>query len=384
MPLEPVISWIALGVIGLGAAWIFIEAIGLHPRAIRVRRAIRRSGAGSLLCGNCGHPAVSLGEIEACPECGSRYASVGLDGRASASRWSPPMVLVVLLLLGTWALGSMWLAPIAARWVNEQTIGAPAVERVRSTRLFGPTAFASGSGRIPDFAFELDVLTDRPSNWRIGPGRDHPVLAGGKRQLRLAIGGGASALAQSWMHIAPVMAERFPPDAGDPSLIAAMRPSSAGGLPPDMDIFTLEWDPAKRSWTLGSRRLGALDDGIGLDTGIDALLTHARSSPGLSSGPVMSDAHARTMAELAQLTDSARVEPPRRDALPDFVGLSAHGEAEAVVWSTPYTRAAPWGLVAAVGSSASLLLIALVLWLLSWRTSRRCRPGGQTTATQAP
>ena len=100
MPYEPIIRWIALGLLGLGVAWIIIDAIGLRPRAIRVRRAIKRAGSASLLCGACWHPAVSLGAIDTCPECGSAYTAVGLDGTGTISRWAPPLLVWALVLLG--------------------------------------------------------------------------------------------------------------------------------------------------------------------------------------------------------------------------------------------------------------------------------------------
>lgn len=370
LPHEPIIRWIALGLLSLGLLWFLAAAMGLRPRAVRVRRAIKRSGSGTMLCGACGHPAVSLGEITSCPECGSSYAVVGLDGRASGSRWAPSVFIVGLVLLGSWAVASIWLAPIAARWANERSIGAPMVERVLSTPIFAPTAFASDSGQVPDFALELDVVSDRPSDWRQRAGGPPAVLAGGTRRARLVTGGGATRTAHLWMQMADVIAERFPPDPDDPSLIAAMSPSSAGGLPAAMDVLELEWAPASGSWTLGSRRAGALQAGTGLDAGISAMRTHASARMGPSTGPAMSGAHADLFARLIRQTDSAPSEPPRDDALPAFSGLSTFGNAERVLSSTPYAAAAPMGLTAAIGASAALLLVAVLVFFLSWRTRR--------------
>lgn len=398
MPHEPVIRWIAFGLIGLAAAWVVIAAIGLRPRAIRVRRAIRRSGAGSLLCGSCGHPAVSLGKIEACPECGSRYAEVGLDGRTSGSCWSPPVAVLFVLLLGLWALGSVWLSPIAARWANERSIGAPTVTRERM--LSGLTTRWVAQGTSPDappsIAVEIDAELFRPNDPTVS--LVPPPLPTSTVVVRLAMGPGVSNAEAEWkiawvsspyssyrhlrLHSSYALYGRMgqPPVPQAPQPFASPWASMFASTPPhEVVIDASTWD-----WVVRDPLGDPVAQGRGQGEAISALFDHA----GLRAMARAEDFATGTAAEaVADAIDAAITPRPpsssmtsypasffdwttRTTSAPTDIYLYLFEPLEDNVAIHVYHRAAPWSLVAAIGTSALLLVVAMILLAIAWPSRR--------------
>lgn len=408
LPYEPIIRWIALGLIGLGVAWIIVEAIGLRPRAIRVRRAIRRSGAGSLLCGNCGHPAVSLGEIEACPECGSRYAEVGLDGRASGSRWSPPAAVLFVLLLGLWALGSVWLSPIAARWANERSIGAPTVARERM--LLGLTTRWVAQGTSPDappsIAVEIDAELVRPNDPVVS--LVPPPLPTSTIVVRLAMGPGVSTAASEWeagwhawamssgvyvgLHASSRVYGRFQQPAAPPPPppLASPWASMFASTPPHEAVI----DAATWDWVVRDPSGVVVAEGRGQGEAISALFDHAGLSMMAKAEGFATGTAAEAVADAMDAAITPRHPPSpmtsypasyfdwstRTTSAPTDIHLYHSEVLEDNVTTHVYHRAAPWGLAVAIATSALLLLLAMILVAIAWPSRRVPSRGASATS----
>lgn len=402
MPHEPIIRWIALGLLGLGVAWIIIEAIGLRPRAIRVRRAIRRSGSASLLCGSCGHPAVSLGAIDTCPECGALYAAVGLDGAGTISRWAPPVLVCTLVLLGAWLLGSATLAPAAARWANQKSIGAPMVSSDRTLSALAPRGSGVGPHARPPLAIEIDATLVRPRDPMVS--LVPPPLPGSTITVRAAAGpavAGAepiwsAASAQSpYATMAGLRIHSSSVALGSSAPSRAVPPSTPAPLVSPWDALfaaagphELTLDPVTTRWTLRDPAGATLQRGSGVEAGALALLEAIGITPGSRTGTMTPDeawaegALRALSALLADPTNSRThlnwaggqpLSPPEfaiRNAALEYAGIPSLAQPTRVSALHP---SAPWGLTAAIATWALLLLVAIVVLAIAWRSRRRAR-----------
>jgi hypothetical protein len=398
LPYEDTIRWIALGLLALGVLWVIAAAIGLRPRAMRLRRTIRRCGSASLLCGSCGHPATSLGEIHTCPECGSRYNIVGLDGMATASRWSPPVFVFGAFLLGLWTLGSISLAPMAARWANERTIGAPMVSSQRTLSGFTLAGPGVGPHAWPPVAVEFDARIFRPLDPIIS--LVPPPLPSSTITVRAAGGPGVSGARADWqtaMTTSPWSSQKSPywipvhvfnaaggstaspPPSTPPALASPWEAMFATSTPHALTI-----DPESERWTLRDPSGAMLSKGTGLAPAVSALLEAIGIGTSPSPDPNADEAARRAL--VGAITSNTT--PKRRDimlGLPPIgdpwsapqptpaataAGLVSLGELKGDSTTHLLHRASPWGLAAGFTTSAALLLIAILLLTVSWRSRR--------------
>ncbi|MEQ9096458.1 MAG: hypothetical protein RIE32_09370 [Phycisphaerales bacterium] len=383
-PHEPIIRWIALGLLALGLLWFLAAAIGLRPRAVRVRRAIRRSGSGTMLCGACGHPAVSLGTIESCPECGCSYAAVGLDGRTSGSRWAPPVLVVGLVLLGSWALGSVSLAPSAARWANERTIGSAELERWQSRAGFVADLLDPATGATPGLTIELERDLIGPATVPHGHTRRRPIE--GRFTITLSHGPDASNARTVWRNdpivrsspMTPYDLYRMPGSAtsarASPVAIpdAGALPSPWAGIRSRTPSLELSWTSGDDWWVLRDDNAASVERGKDIEMGVRALISASGISGTEDPPPFWSVRIYSSVLEIARDAGSVPFETrsPRGPGRTSFDGLAFTSEIVATPSRTPYHPAAPWGLAAAIGASAALLLVAVLVLFLSWRTRR--------------
>lgn len=395
MPYEPIIRWIALGLLALGLLWLLTAAVGLNPRAIRVRRALRKSGGATLLCGACGHPAVSLGSIDTCPECGSAYTAVGLDGTGTISKWTPPLLVCALVLLGAWLLGSATLAPSAARWANQKSIGAPMVSSYRVLSALSPFGSAAAPHALAPLVVEIDATLVRPLN----PGTNlvPPPLPGSKISVRAAAGpavaGAEPIWTAAWRRSSYAMTSGIRIHSsratyGSPTPSRSAAPSGATSLVSPWDAMLaaagpheLTLDPTDARWTLRDPAGATIGRGSGVEAAALALLDAIGVTP--ESWPDETWAEGARLALPARLADptnrasiatavaSSPGDQPnnpseiatRRAALL-YDSMSPLAEPTRVATLHP---SAPWGLTAAIGTSALLLVIALILLAIAWR-----------------
>jgi hypothetical protein len=385
MPYEATIRTIALGLLALAALWIIATAIGVRPRAIRVRHALRRSAPGTMLCGACGHPAVSLGTIESCPECGSPYALAGLDGRSTASHWAPPLFVAGVLLAGAWLLGSIWLAPRAASWANTHTIGSAQLERWQSRLALRTTMTDLDTGQPVGVVAELDRDLVGPTTAAAGS-TGRPAL-GGTATLHLMQGAAVQDATRVWD------TDPITQSAQDLWLMAQGGGGSMGGgsgaTPafPDAGAMPSPWDGLRKAastatlrWSIGSDRWTLTDAvggpplrGRGLEAGVSALAGRL----GFEAIRTPPDPYRPNLAESLALAalgghtkELAPVRPDRWNRM-YFGRFMVVGELTANPTRATIHPAAPIGLTAALATSASLLLVAALLFALSWRTTRR-------------
>ncbi|MFI4917827.1 MAG: hypothetical protein ACIAS6_15140 [Phycisphaerales bacterium JB060] len=384
MPHEATIRIFALGLLALAAVWFLAAAIGLSPRAMRVRRAIKRSGPGTMLCGACGHPATSLGSIDTCPECGSLYATVGLDGRATPSRWAPPVFVLGVFLLGVWALGSIWLAPVAARWANEWSVGSAQLERWQSRAALRTTDRDPATDQPFEVVAELSRELIGPATLPAGA-TDRPAL-GGTATLHLMHGPAVQGASSTWNTDPMAMSDYMKwqlanPMGGSVNGMTAPPPAPAvaGALPSPWDTLrtnaptaTLRWSIGSEAWTLTDTMGGSPQRGTGLPEGVSAMAVRLGFDPAGDEPEPMRRNLAGSLGIVTSEKHTGRlrtIRPSERAHL-YFGRFLVLGEVTATPTRTTIHPSAPMGLTAAIATSASLLLVALVLLWLSWRAGR--------------
>ncbi|MFI4914960.1 MAG: hypothetical protein ACIAS6_00460 [Phycisphaerales bacterium JB060] len=234
------VGWVSLAIALL---WVLLAAIGT-PRATLPRRWKGR--AHSAVCGACGHPAVDLGRIGRCPECGTDYQHGGVLTRAAAVRLGPPYAVVVLLVVWAGVMAWTYLVPWAAGVANLRTIGARDVLEIerramlqQDTRNSMIHAYPTGWQRkTPDFTIEISQSLVRA---------DTPPLAGD------------GALN------------------GDPRVVVRMVVAGGGQA-------VLRWARDGDRWTLHAKDGGEIDAGGDLREGMRALFAATEDPPRLRTG----------------------------------------------------------------------------------------------------
>lgn len=384
MPYADTIRPIALGLLALGVLWVILAAIGLRPRAIRLRRTIKRSGSSGLLCGSCGHPAVSLGSIGTCPECGSEYAEVGLDGRATPSRWSPPVFVLGVFLLALWALGSLSLAPMAARWANQRAIGSAELERWQSKAAFVANSFDPATGWSLAVAVEVDRDLLGPAT--APAGQSERTAIWGTITIRMTTGPNARSAESMWISDPMTNREYLRWEMANPMGDARLAgkappppPPMAGALASPWDglrasepTFNLERSPTGPAWTLSDASGAILERGDRPGEARRALISAAFKSRSVDDQTrifTMLEEDLRLLDEWPPIDALEEFRPSYAStfALPNLRVLS---EITATPSRTLFHPSAPWGLTAAIATSASLALLAIVLLFLCWRSKR--------------
>lgn len=378
MPFDTTIRAIALGLFALTALWLILAALGLRPRAIRVRLALQRSGPETLLCGACGHPAVALGEIQSCPECGSSYAFAGLDGKATASHWSPPTLVLGVMLAGVWLLGSTWLAPKAASWGNQVTIGSAQVERWQSRLALRTTVADLGTGQPAAVVAELNRDLLGATTPQAGS-TTRPAL-GGTATLHLMQGPAVRDATSVWEND-PITQSTYDRwlwarggRTGAPSAVpeAGAMDSPWDALRQAAPNATLRWRIGSEDWTLTDSMGGSTQRGTGLDAGISAMAGRLGFEPIRTPADAYRPNLAESLAQAASAEHAHRLQPVRPDEWTRmyFGRFMVVGEITATPTRVLIHPVAPLGVAAAIATSATLLLVALALLWLSRLTRR--------------
>lgn len=378
MPYEATIRWIALGLLSLGVLWVILAGTGLRPRAMRLRRTIKRSGTATLVCGACGHPAVSLGSIETCPECGAVYAEVGLDGTATAARWSPPPTVLAIVLLGGVALGAVELAPWVAGKANQVSIGTSGVETVISSSPFLPNKHDPQTGKPPPIAIQIDgdvVRAHRPATNSLGTSlgwnpRSPRVPASDILEstitIRLTVGVGWTEAYESWN------SQAYPPTKAPPySFMSGV--GSWDAMQAVVPTHVLEVRYNAQRWTLRDPTGRVVDRGEGLRAGIESLYEHAGIGDDLahpwSNADSSWDELDSIIEETNTSTDQYWPDPWLTGA--DDADFRPIGRVDSKTSLHHIHPASAWGLTAAITTTGMLVLLAIFLFFVSQRTRRR-------------
>lgn len=386
VPHETTIRWIALGLLALVLLWVLVSAVGLTPRAIRLRRGAKQDGGATLRCGACDHPAVSLGQINECPECGARYDKVGLRAPGTGIRRSVPIWILAVLLLGVCALGTVEFGPRAAAMANRRVAGADALEHWRSKAALVPYV-GSGPASTPlPLAVELDRELVGPATAPTGTRSGGPLA--GTFQLRLSLGTAPDAATSTWKNDPTVKAiEAHASQSiymmgsinapGPPSPSPSPEPGSLQSpwraLHSTNPTATLRWSLGGTRWTLSDNRGGNSTRGTGLDDGLRAAFDRLGvDTTGTTAGAPAVNVF-ETMRELVADPRIPRMGSIRASSRGvHYIGaLRLFNELHATPTQTAFHRTMPWSMAAFAAVPVGLLAISAAIFWLACRGRHR-------------